>query len=317
MKHKRRTLIKKLLISTCIFTVSLIIEFTAIHFHWFDDNSNESLAAFFYLAVLIGTTGVFIYQIVTIIKYFTDKATKNKDELHNDPKPVVYKRIDQNYGSHSDTVSDQDQQKYYIYNNSTEDKNLAWWAIITLIIILPPMGIYYLIKKILLEPAFYFKNGKKLLTFGIVICVLSSFIFLFPIMEYRLSGGMSDSVAKLSLLPSFILFFGIVLAISGFCIRQTGFTNDNLINIITTEKVSNIDSIAQKTKLKKSDVYFKVNTLIKSGRLPEAYISPEDNEIILPGISKKVAIRCKNCTGTTVLFINNPNRICSYCGGKL
>ena len=188
-----------------------------------------------------------------------------------------------------------------------------WWAVIVLLVTVFPVGIYLVILKTAYEKARYFSNGVRLIVLGAVLMVPS----LGFILTLLLTGADSTSILlQLCGLAGIPGLAGLFCFVFGWVLRHLGGENDAYRRLILVEKVTDMPTITRRMGTDYAHATRVIERLMDAGLLPDAYLYHRDHELIVPGVSKKIALRCKNCSGTTVLYSNEPH-ICDYCGGDL
>lgn len=249
-------------------------------------------AMFFLFAFILDI----ILLIVTFFKTIYRKATKK----HSDPD-LSFTGIDIN---HYVNLKDN------IYYDKSNGELILWGRIILLSCTLFPFGLYFMCRKVMFEKLKYYYNGIVVLIFGITLFLLNGSFFLLLF----LLSGFPPLILSVPLI--FMSVLGLSLAIIGFFVKEAGKTNDKFIKALFIDKVTSIDEIAKIFKSNYFKTCKKIQNLIDNGILNNIYIHHKEREIIINGISSKIAIKCKNCAGTTVVQ-ENEERICCYCGAKI
>ena len=298
---------KKAGIIAALFLLSIVLGFLGVYFLEKNEESYFGLISILGCTFLFG--GLVLYCIVSVVKKISGRAFQKKDEGHQELKEVHYHEINSN----GKAV----RQTQYTYNKAVVEDRLNWPLMIVSLALFPPLGISWLIIKIISEKQSYYKNGTRLTVVGGVYFVFFLLSTSLPIMEHALSGKFDNAVISFSLI-SFVLFvFSMSLLISGLAIRRLGFLNDKLMYLITVDAITGIDELSKQMNKQNAKIVEMVLSLIKAGILEHAYYDPRDNEIIVSGISKKVACQCDSCAGTTVFYSNDKNRKCIFCGAEL
>lgn len=192
-------------------------------------------------------------------------------------------------------------------------KYINWTTVFLSMSVLFPVGIYYLIRKLSYEKMRYLSNGIILTIVGSAFVIITA-----PIVALIITaayGNLRD-ILLLTAFPGTYMLTGLSMIITGIVLKQKGITNETYMTLVTEYEVTNLDSLRTELNTTYSDVTDRLMKLIDIDLLPDSYIYHKDREIIVPGISKKVAIKCNICMGTTVLY-SNEEQICTYCGGKL
>ena len=191
-----------------------------------------------------------------------------------------------------------------------ENGPITWLKIVFFSFVLFPVGLYFMYRKIHFEKLKYYYNGMNTLIYGTTV--------------FLLFGSFSILIGLSAQTPPFILFIpsllftllGLTEMIIGFVVKEIGKTNDKIIKTLFVDKITDIDEIAKIFKSNYFKTCKKIQGLIDSDILNNIYIHHKEREIIINGISNKIALKCKNCAGTTVLQ-ENDERICCYCGAKI
>lgn len=189
----------------------------------------------------------------------------------------------------------------------------TWGQVAATLAILPPLGLFYVIHKTSREQEIFRLNGVKLIVMGCTLLLLT-----LPPICLVLAGGTDDPSGLIFLLffPGGYTLLGAVLTVLGLRLAHRGRINDCFLGLILDEKITRVDHLATRTSMTYAQVTRRVQWLIDNDLLPGAYIYHRDREIIVPKISPRIAIKCKNCAGTSVLYAND-ERVCVYCGGRI
>lgn len=274
--------------------------------------------AFATIALLLWLPAAEVLLVVLIIRGVKALAKRIKGD-HIEPSVRAYKQSDT--GVRVDNLEDGIGKKHevYVYNQdetfrfNRDAAPLSWGLVFLLLFLLFPFGVYCLIAKTLSERGRAFRNGTTMLTAGIVALIPSlGFILLIAV------TGADSLHAFLAVIaaPVVAAVLSIALAIYGAWLKRRGEEEDNYRSLITMDGVTNIDTLAEHNHTDYAHVSTIIDRLINAELLGDAYLSHEEREVIVPGISKKIARRCSSCGGTTVLFSNEP-RVCEYCGGTI
>lgn len=184
----------------------------------------------------------------------------------------------------------------------------SWGQVAAAFAIMPPLGLFYMIHKTCQERQILRLNGVKLVVIGSTVLLLT-----FPLI---LSILLARADAIILLVPGMYAVCSVVPIALGLRLLHQGKINDLFLDLILDEKTTRIDQLATHTSMTYAKVTKKVQWLIDNDLLSGAYIYHQDKEIIVPGISSRIAIKCKNCAGTSVLYANDA-RVCVYCGGPI
>ena len=195
----------------------------------------------------------------------------------------------------------------------TEEKTASWLTIFFWLILLFPIGIFYLLKKLTVEKVKYYAHGVRLLVMGFFIVAVSA-IFIF----WRVSMVYPDwwQMLQNGAFPFIYFLIGIGCIVTGIILRKKGATYEKYMVLIEEYHITNLDKLKSELHITYAKVTSQLEKLIEIGFLSECYIYHRDRELIVPSLSKKIAVRCITCGATTVLY-SNEEPICAYCGGGL
>lgn len=280
-------------------------------------NLNKDLSD---IVVAIGTVigyvcffALIINRISAIIRHFTQKQAAQGEELDRKAMAAKAERTGKpgHMSPNRSLKAREDILRVGVYAAPVH-----WGGIILLLILLPPFGIYLLILKTTYEKARYSINSVWTIVIGVLLMLPSLF---WLVLFMATSGGFQGIIDSWS--PLILFFFigfpiGLACIVLGLVLHHLGKENDAYQRLILIEEVTDLYRIAERMHANYAHVTRVIERLIDYGILPDAYIFHRDHEVIVPGVSKKIALRCKNCSGTTVLYTNE-ERICAYCGGKL
>ena len=98
--------------------------------------------------------------------------------------------------------------------------------------------------------------------------------------------------------------------------KEKSITKDELCkNLILTDKITDINIIAKKAGITYSKALKIIDGMIYDNQILDAFIDYSGEEIIVKGITDKVAIKCNNCGGTSVIRMNEKQK-CKWCGAE-
>ena len=209
------------------------------------------------------------------------------------------------------TPSARSKKEVFRANPSAQDA--TWPVVITLLVTLFPMGIYLLILKTSYEKTRYFSNGVRLMVLGAVMMVPT---LGFILLVLHSGATRARDLWMLTGIAGVPFLVGLFCFVFGWVLRHRGLENDAYRRLILVDRVTDMETITQRMRTDYAHATRVIERLMDSELLPDAYLYHRDHELIVPGISKKIALRCKHCSGTTVLY-SNEDRICAYCGGAL
>lgn len=264
-------------------------------------------AVFLFLGIVVFTVSA-LYLLISAVKSIQHKATKKAD--------VQYEH------NHAALSENQAVAVSPAYSSgkaiSKTDQKLTWVAIAFVFTLLPPIGIFYAIKKILTEKDNLFKNSTTLITIGIILSILAAIpFFSFGILTVMKGKSFSRAEIIFFLVFATVFVMCLLVIIIGIYLRNQAIYQQELLHMLVVDKITNLNTLAEKMHCKKAKLYHTIDEFINSGTLIGAYFDPESEEVIILSISDKIAIRCHTCAATTVLKANEENKRCIYCGAKL
>ena len=266
------------------------------------------------VAFLAGTLGSIIVDLYWLHKFYV-WLEKRQLKRYGAPAVVSYPEIRAPGGS--DAAEEPDGAPR-LYNDGgplqIENGARISWPIVFCLMVIPPVGGWMLLRKILFEKSRYRRNGFVMIVAGTLVAVFTGGI-LVPVLVDEPSSQFWETFGEMSFLALFFLI-GVILLVVGAVLFRRGVVNDMFMILITNRGVTDLRELSALSKRRYSRVCAVIRRLIRDGLLPDAYLYFRDHELIVPGISKKTAVRCKNCMGTTVGYANEIS-VCEYCGGEL
>ncbi len=190
----------------------------------------------------------------------------------------------------------------------TDTAPMTWLRVGVLMVFFCPVGVFLAIRKTVEEKAFYYENGSRLIVFGVAAMILSA-----PLFRVFFGADAFDSMLLAFALP-FLL--GLLMLSFGLLIRHKGRVNNDYMTILKIDRITDLDRIAQLMKTDYTHAAAAVQNLINSDLLKNAYVYHRDREVIIPGISEKIALKCGRCGATTVLYQTEKHE-CVYCGAEI
>lgn len=257
------------------------------------------------ISAVLGLNGIIVGFIFIIIGLFS-KSQNKITSAHHSPAEQTYRGISTNQYDKNSNLYTYNKVEYSYANDNVF--KLSWWVCLLYCFLFFPIGIYFIFKKLTFEKSLYFKNGVKLQLFSLIYFGISLLLVLIFIAD------LANSYSWGVILTPFA--FGLSLLIIGTIYRKKGYQNDKFMTIITEQRITNIYEIARLTNCTYAKACDVIQKLIDTEFLPGAYIYHHDAEVIVHGISKKIACKCRNCGGTSV-FYSNEKRICNYCGANI
>ncbi|MCR4594179.1 MAG: hypothetical protein K5761_03905 [Clostridiales bacterium] len=258
------------------------------------------------LASIIGLAS--IGSFIGLILCISNKIKMKVETKYQKPDINVY------FGKNDthDSTNKYHNTYYYTYNHRVKGKlesKYSWGSIVlTYLIGLVPLGVFITLRKITDENEDYQKNGTYSLLFGVILTINNVLISIYFIAK----GGLS----YILVFPFVYLALGLSFLILGMAFKHKGKVYDKCLNLILNEKITDIDLLAKHMKLSYSQVCRIAYDLIENSFIEDAYIYHRDREIIVPGISNKIALKCDKCGSTSVMY-SNEKHICDYCGEQL
>ncbi len=192
--------------------------------------------------------------------------------------------------------------------------NTAWPLVFLLLVLVPPLGAVFVWRKLSYEKMRAHRNGEVLAIFGAVVTVL---VARWPLGElvFLLRGKSQAGSITFILVLGSVSLVGIGIILLGIKISRAGELDLYLLYLIREKKITDLPTLAEMAGLSYKTLTLKLEKLI-DGPLQDAYIYHRDKVLIVPGISERIACFCRQCGGTTVLYVNE-ERICDYCGAPL
>lgn len=269
-----------------------------------------AIAAFFEISTILTLIGMigFLLQLagfILLVRYLYNKAHTKITEKHETPQEVSYQAIKSTQYDNSNGTYQYNKNEYDLDNYGNP---LSWFLPLMFLFTVFPLGIYLVLHKTIKEKKFYYRNGVKLQLFSIIPFALILFLLI------TLKGDIFNQSMLIVSISAII--DALFLIICGTVFRQKGKTIDKYMVVITKKQITNLREISKQTGDSYSNTIKNLQKLIDNDYLPGAYIDYKDDEIIVHGISKKIACKCNMCGGTTVLYYND-EKICGYCGAKL
>lgn len=230
---------------------------------------------------------------------------------------VLFFRQLRNKMLHKDELASSNSIPYsskYISDNKTlafekDPEQITWGRIILIFLVFNPIGLYMIFRKINFETRNHYYNGITMIILGFAVTI-PSLIFGILLLPDLLSAII------ICTFTAYWILVGIVLIILGFVYKAKGKLINKYINLLFVQKITKINEIARILNRTYSTVSNDIQTLIDNGTLKNIYIYHAEKEVIINEISNKIAIKCINCAGTTVLN-KNDEQFCAFCGAKL
>ena len=306
-KQKRK--LPRWVVYIIIFFASFLLIIPAIPL--LNANKDSFFGIVLAMGFVFGSHFAIIALIVYVVKAIVKKVTSKKEK----PKVVSYQEIKYpgEVGNNGQTPL-----KSFTYNTddtlrlNPEAPALSWGYIALFLVILFPVGVFFLIRKVMHEKTQYYDNGVKMIVMGVLSMVLTVPLILLIIIT---GADSARALIIVNAIPGMYALFGAVSVVLGVRFKQKGKQWNAYMKAIVNDKITNIDMLAKMAKTTYSGAVDVIQKLIDSRLLEGAYIYHRDREVIVPGVSKKIAFRCKYCGGTTVQYANDEKE-CVYCGAK-
>ncbi len=268
------------------------------------------------LLLIVGLLIHFVFQIALVVCLVRMLIRRAQGD-HTPPPVRAYQPVDS--GVRVDDRPVDGGRSVYTYNRDESFRfqenaaPMSWGAVCLLLVLIFPVGFYFLIVKTLMEKGRHYRNGSVLLVVGALMLVPSLGFVLLIVFT-----GADSRKALLAVIamPCLLAAAGLCFVIYGAWLRARGKREDLFRSLITVERVTGLDTLAQRAGTDYAGAVNVVAWLLDAGLLGNAYLSYNDREVIVPGISERIVRRCPSCGGTTVLFAND-RPICDYCGGAL
>ena len=285
MSIKRFFSIKKIIF------IFLIISWIVCAVCFGDFINHTELGAMIFIGIFTGICYIAISSLIKRLKYLTDKLTARQITVERELNGALFLGDD----------------TFYVEGGKAE---VTWGSVVLSLLVLPPLGIFYLIRKAVQEKSKYYLNGVKMKVMGSVFMIATAL----PILILTMGEGKISTKIAVIALPGFYALLGLSIFIIGYVFEKKGKTNEGYLSAIFLDKETRLDVLAKRQNATYSQAVDTINKLIDNGYM-QGYIYHADREVIVPGISKKIAFKCYNCGGTTVLY-SNDERVCVYCGAK-
>jgi hypothetical protein len=156
------------------------------------------------------------------------------------------------------------------------------------------------------------KTLKRLIPYTVFCFLVSLFYAIGFIPSTEFTVGSAVFLVLLS--PVIQLFTSLYFLIFYPKRKEKSITKDELCkNLILTDKITDINIIAEKAGITYSRALRIIDGLIYDNEIPDAFIDYSGEEVIVRGITDKVALKCYNC-GSTSVFRMNETQKCKWCG---
>lgn len=185
---------------------------------------------------------------------------------------------------------------------------MTWPLVCMGLVVLCPFGIFLTIRKVVEEKTRYYENGISMIIIGAVPIVFTIWV---PISFFV--HDEFDWMSVVFLLPTLL---GMLMILFGIVVWRKGKTNNDYMIILKVDQVTRLDDIARLMKTDYAHATNVIQNMIDNDLLRGAYIHHTDREVILPGISEKIALCCRSCGATTVLY-STDEHVCAYCGAEI
>ena len=277
---------------------------------------SENKESFFGLVLMIISIFGFHFSAIALIVRAIKAIVKRSTAKHERLKEVSYNEINYSGDVEATRQTTSERFSYNVDDTLHLDQSapeLSWGVVVLYLLILFPVGVFFMVRKIIHERTHYYDNGIKMIIMGAVFMALTV-----PVILLFLITGADNtkSLIIVTMIPGVYAVFGAVSIVLGLIYKCKGKENETYMKAIVYEKITKIDTLAGIAKTSYSGAANVIQRLIDSDMLKGAYIYHKDREVIVPGISKKIAFRCKNCGGTTVLYANEKKE-CIYCGAEV
>lgn len=299
---------RKILIYMLVLALSVVLAFFSPML------LTENQDSVFLAALVVGSYflffGCIIYPIVKAVKAIHNKIVSGKVV----PREMSYSRVTRPEDVRKSETVVYNKKETFRFDKSAE--GYGWGLLTFFFIVFFPVGFFMAVTKIVNEKSNYRSNGTMMAAIGAVFLVpsLAAFAF-FAVSEYKQYGTFADSAVILAPFCVAVLISLVILILGCFFARKGGIF-DKYMYLITVKRITNIDKIATQLQTSHGKAVRVIKKLINEGLLKNAFIYYTDNEVLVPGISEKTALKCANCGGTTILY-SNEERVCGYCGGKI
>ena len=185
---------------------------------------------------------------------------------------------------------------------------MTWLRVGVFLVFLCPMGVFLAIRKVIEEKTHYYENGQRLIIFGVIMMVLTA-----PMLYVPIKQDQFDPISLAFVIP---LLLALLMLVFGFVFKHKGKVNNDYMILLKIDRITGLDEIARIMKTDYAHAAAVIQNLIDSDLLRDAYIYHKDRAVIIFGISEKIALKCKSCGATTVLYKTDKHE-CVYCGAEI
>lgn len=155
------------------------------------------------------------------------------------------------------------------------------------------------------------KAMKKLISYTAVSFVVS---LIMAIGLFSIEFAVSSLIVFIILSPAVQTITGLYFIAFYPKSRKKKIKKDELCkNLILTDKITDINTIAERTGITYSKALKTIDGMIYDNQIRDAFIDHSGEEVIVKGITDKVAFKCNNCGGTSVIKMNEKQK-CKWCG---
>ena len=301
---KKRKWLTYLIISLASFVISMVFIFLAdalqIDVFYEVPRFIDKLAAVITYGMLTVSMLSFAAAIVYLIRSLTERATSKYVPPETSARKSNRKpqKVDRRALYDTDDVM----------QLGKGSQPMTWLYVGLFLCSLFPVGIFFLVRKMIEEKTRYYENGIRLTIFGGVVMALAvpALVIFFT----------QDTFETISILFAVPFSIGFLMVVSGLYFKHKGRINHDYMTILKIDRITRLDKIAQIMKTDYAHSEDVVQKLIDNNLLRDAYIYHRDKEVIIPDVSEKIAIKCRCCAATTVLY-SQDERKCVYCGERL
>ncbi|MBQ0060041.1 MAG: hypothetical protein KBS83_08865 [Lachnospiraceae bacterium] len=186
-------------------------------------------------------------------------------------------------------------------------------AAMVLLFLLPPIGLYFVLMKSFTDQRHYLENAVTLETVGKVLTVAGVLITAFNYYLWREAGSLPLMAYIICAMP---LFSGLVMYFLSKYLHKKGAHIALCQNLVAVQGILSLQELSHKLSFSYEETIRVLQRYINKGFLFASFIDFKEHKVVVPLKYPKIAVKCKNCGGTTVK-LNGISSVCSYCGRKI
>ena len=253
--------------------------------HFLEEDANSLIGVWMFVPSMF----ILYYLVYVLLRFIFTKIHNYSTRNHESPSGDIYKTP-------------------YFIRYSQDEAEYSWGLCILIIVLIFPVGLFMTLRKAVKEKKDYYYNGARMI-------ILGGFLLIPAIFAWYVLLNI-ETHTPLDIIGILFGLSPLILVITGIILIHKGKIRDNLLLILTHDKITDIHEIAKLTKTDYAHAVKNIEALNDVAFLEGTYIDHEEGEVIIHGISEKIAVKCDSCGATTVLH-SNDERICKYCGAKI